>query len=64
MPMPDMPDIHTETIAETDNYMVYSAEEPDGEPSWNVELGSVSLHFFREEWQEFLRLIAQCKPVK
>jgi hypothetical protein len=62
--MPDMPDIHTETIAETDNYMVYTAEEPDGETTWNVELGNVSLHFFLEEWQEFLRLMAQCKPVK
>jgi hypothetical protein len=59
--MPDAPEIKTETIAETDNYLVYSAEEPDGETTWNVELGTVTLHFFREEWREFLELTAQIK---
>ena len=36
--MPDSPDIKTETLAETENYMIYTAEEPDGETTWNVEL--------------------------
>jgi hypothetical protein len=62
--MPDAPDINTETIAETENYMVYSAEEPDGETTWHLELGTVTLHFFREEWQEFLKLAAQCQTPK
>jgi hypothetical protein len=60
--MPDAPEIKTETIADTDNYLVYSAEEPDGETTWHVELGTVTLHFFREEWQEFLELMSQIKP--
>jgi hypothetical protein len=59
--MPESPDIKTETIAETENYMIYSAEEPDGETTWNVELGTVTVHFFREEWREFLQLVAQVK---
>lgn len=59
--MPDSPEIKTTTVAETENYLVYSAEEPDGETTWNVELGSVTLHFFREEWREFLELVAQVK---
>jgi hypothetical protein len=59
--MPDSPEIKTETVAETDNYLVYSAEEPDGETTWNVELGTVTLHFFREEWRELLELMAQVK---
>jgi hypothetical protein len=59
--MPTPPEIKTETIAETENYLVYTAEEPDGETTWNVELGTVTLHFFREEWQEFLQLTAQFK---
>lgn len=59
--MPTPPEIKTETIAETENYLVYTAEEPDGETTWNVELGTVTLHFFREEWQEFLQLTAQLK---
>jgi hypothetical protein len=62
--MPDSPEIKTETLAETENYMVYSAEEPDGETTWHVELGTATLHFFREEWDEFLELVAQVKPKK
>ncbi|MBN1440875.1 MAG: hypothetical protein JW929_15820 [Anaerolineales bacterium] len=57
--MPEAPEIKTETVAETENYLVYSAEEPDGETTWNVELGPVTLHFFREEWREFLELVGQ-----
>jgi hypothetical protein len=47
----------TETLAETENYLVWSAEEPDGETTYHVELGSVTFHFFREEWDEFLELV-------
>jgi hypothetical protein len=59
--MPDIPEIKTETIAETDNFIIYSAEEPDGETTWHVELGTATLHFFREEWREFLELLSQVK---
>jgi ribosomal silencing factor RsfS len=60
--MPESPEIKTETVAETENYLVYTAEEPDGETTWNLELGTVTIHFFREEWREFLQLVAQVKP--
>ena len=46
----------TETIAETENYMAWSANEPDGETTFHLELNNVTLHFFREEWEEFLEL--------
>ena len=46
----------TETLAETDNYVVWKAEEPDGETTYHVELNNVTVHFFREEWEEFLQL--------
>lgn len=62
--MAETPEIRTDTLAETENYLVYTAEEPDGEPTWHVELGNVTLHFFREEWTEFLALVGQCKPPK
>ncbi len=62
--MAEPPEMKTETLAETENYMVYAAQEPDGETSWNVELGTVTLHFFREEWQEFLQLAAQCQAAQ
>lgn len=50
-------DPKTQTIAETDNYMAWSAEEPDGETTYHLELNNVTLHFFQEEWSEFLDLV-------
>ena len=55
--MSTQPEIKTTTLAETQNYIVWTADEPDGETTYNVELGSVTLHFFKEEWDEFLKLI-------
>ncbi|RMF79163.1 MAG: hypothetical protein D6737_12465 [Chloroflexi bacterium] len=50
-------DIPTTTLAETENYVAWLSEEPDGEDVYHIELGSVTLHFFREEWDELLALI-------
>jgi len=47
----------TETIAETENYIAWKAQEPDGETTYHLELNSITLHFFEEEWHEFLQLI-------
>ena len=47
----------TETIAETDTYLAWKANEPDGEVTYHLELNNVTLHFFREEWEEFLELV-------
>jgi hypothetical protein len=55
-------ELKTETIAETENYAVWKAEEPDGETSYNLELNMVTLHFFQEEWEEFLELVAHLTP--
>lgn len=51
----------TQTLAETENYLVWSAEEPDGEITYHMELNNVTLHFFEEEWQEFLELVHTLK---
>ena len=47
----------TQTIAETDNFLAWKAEEPDGETTYHVELNNVTVHFFEEEWNEFLQLV-------
>ncbi len=46
-------------LAETENMSAWQAEEPDGETTYHLELGSVTVHFFREEWDEFLQLMRQ-----
>ena len=50
-------EIPTNILAETQNYIVWTADEPDGETTYNVELNSVTLHFFKEEWDEFIQLV-------
>jgi len=46
----------TDVIAETENYLAWRAQEPDGEETFHLELNNVTLHFFQEEWREFLQL--------
>lgn len=53
----EMPDPETEVLAETDNYLAWQAQEPDGETTYHLELNNVTLHFFQEEWDEFLALV-------
>lgn len=58
MPEQDM-DIDTQVLAETDNmhFQVWKAKEPDGETTYHLELNNVTIHFFTEEWDEFLQLV-------
>ena len=49
-------DFETEVIAETDNYLAWKADEPDGESTYHLELNNLTVHFFAEEWEEFLQL--------
>jgi len=55
----EAPEPRTETMAETDSYLAWRAEEPDGEVTFHLELNNVTLHFFQEEWEEFLELTRQ-----
>ena len=48
--------LRTEDLAETDSFSAWRVEEPDGEITYHIEFGSVTLHFFREEWDEALAL--------
>ena len=50
-------EVKTSTLAETANFIAWKAEEPDGEATYHIELGTVTLHFFLEEWKELLDLI-------
>jgi hypothetical protein len=54
-------ELKTETIAETDNYQIWRVEEPDGENTYHLELNNVTVHFFIEEWEEFLGLIHELR---
>jgi len=51
---PQMPE--TEIIAETENYLAWIADEPDGEKTYHLVMNNVTLHFFQEEWDELMEL--------
>jgi hypothetical protein len=59
--MNEIPEPQTEVLAETKNYLVWKAEEPDGETTYHLELGALTVHFFTEEWKEFLSLLNALK---
>jgi hypothetical protein len=50
-----------QTLAETENYLAWKADEPDGESTYHLELNNVTLHFFTEEWVEFLEMVKTLK---
>lgn len=50
-------DLNIETIVETDNFTIWRADEPDDETTYHLELNNVTVHFFKEEWDEFFQLV-------
>ena len=57
-------DPETETLAETDNFMAWRANGPDGETTYYLQLGRATINFFMEEWDELLASIAELKQAK
>lgn len=54
----------TETIAETDNFHAWLAEEPDGETTYYLQIGRATINFFQEEWDQFLAFIKDIEDVQ
>jgi hypothetical protein len=48
-----------EILAETDRFNLIRTEDADGEITYHLEMGNVTVHFFREEWEEFVQAIAE-----
>ncbi|MEA3338542.1 MAG: hypothetical protein U9R15_01115 [Chloroflexota bacterium] len=46
-------------LSETENFSLWQVEEPDDETTYHLELGTITVHFFREEWEEFLKLVGE-----
>jgi hypothetical protein len=53
----DPDELATDIIAETESFLAWRVEEPDGEVTYHLDLNSVTVHFFQEEWDEFLELM-------
>ena len=50
-------DFNLEPLSETENYMVFSTEDEEGETVYHVEVFNITLHFYKDEWDEFLALM-------
>ena len=46
-----------EILAESDSYAVLRGKDEEGEVIYNVELGTLTLHLFLDEWEELVGLI-------
>jgi hypothetical protein len=46
-----------EILAETDRFNLLRTTEADGDITYHLEMGNVTVHFFREEWEELVRAI-------
>ena len=42
-------DFDTEVIAETESYLAWRADEPDGESTFHLELNNLTVHFFSSD---------------
>ena len=51
-------EVNTEVLAETDSYAIWRADDGE-EVTFNLELGNVTLHRFKEGWDELVQLIRQ-----
>lgn len=59
--MANTPEPKTEVLAETEQFLAWKADEPDEETTYHLELNNVTLHFFQEEWDEFLQLVSKAE---
>jgi hypothetical protein len=50
-------DVETENLVVTENYAAWISHEPDGETVYHLELGAVTIHLFKEEWDEVIELV-------
>jgi hypothetical protein len=55
--MADDQEVKTSVLAETNSFVAWKSDDPDGETTYHLELGLVTLHFFKEEWDELLGLL-------
>jgi hypothetical protein len=57
--MEDELDTKLTTLVEAEDKYLYTAEEPDGEITYHLQINNVTQHFFMEEWQDALDFLKQ-----
>lgn len=60
--MKEVDETKINTLVETEDSFLYTAEEPDGEVTYHLQINNVTIHFFMEEWQsalDFLKKVVE-----
>ena len=47
-------DLNPEIISQSDNFIAWKVDEPDGETTYHLEINNLTVHFFVEEWEQFI----------
>lgn len=55
--------VQVEPLVETENFAVLKAVASDGEVVYHVEMFNMTLHFFDDEWKEFIALITEAADI-
>jgi hypothetical protein len=50
-------EVKTTTLAETDEYLAWKAEEPDNETTYYLQMNNITINFYEEEWRSFMEFI-------
>ncbi len=50
-------DLPLDTLAETENFEAYVTEDAEDGEMFHIDLGRLTLHLFREEWDELVELM-------
>ena len=56
-------DLKTEEIAKTEDFMAWKVFEPDDETTYHIEFGKITVHFFVEEWDEFIEFKSEFENI-
>lgn len=59
-------DMPMEVLAETENFSVWVSQESEGESTYHLEIGTgnITIHFYPDEWDEFMVLISALPQIK
>ena len=51
-----------EVLCEQEEFSVWRAEDPDGEMTYHLELGPITVHFLSDEWDRFVSMMGRVEP--
>mgnify|MGYP001166053639 CR=1 FL=1 len=51
------PEVVTTTLAETDEYLAWKAEEAGDMITYFLQINNITINFYEQEWDEFMKFV-------